>query len=372
MGSLSFVVEANSSTRYRLIQTPNTFHTVAPFLVQNLLTSCIGELQNVKLRSGGLLVQVDSKQTSVISKLTLIKIVLDGLFGFVELPWFPAARFVTLKTIYEVHPVCIALQETNLKLADIAKIKRYSLVRKDNENESGRAIGGVALLVPHDTPSSVITLHINLQAVAASYAFQFSNCLYPILATDPFRGSKNVNPRGRQIEEFINTHSLCLLNNGEDAYFHQRSRTFHSLDLALCTPSLAPYFNFGVDLRDSDHFPIFLDRVNVGSNEAQRPSRYLFQRADWTNFTLRALVTRDMVEGDNLNEVVNLVTKTIISAADASIPKSGLNFPKNRKPWWNKHCTDTIRNQRKAWNVFRRHPTSSNQIAFQRAKDITR
>ncbi|GBM34249.1 hypothetical protein AVEN_60589-1 [Araneus ventricosus] len=48
----SFVVEANSSTRYRLINTPNTFHTVSPFLVQKLLTSCIGEIQNVKkLRS---------------------------------------------------------------------------------------------------------------------------------------------------------------------------------------------------------------------------------------------------------------------------------------------------------------------------------
>ncbi|GBN39050.1 hypothetical protein AVEN_129807-1 [Araneus ventricosus] len=67
--------------------------------------------------------------------------------------------------IYEVHPVCIAFQETYLKPADISKIKRYSLVRKDNENESGRASGGVALLVYY-TPLSVITLHTNLQAVA--------------------------------------------------------------------------------------------------------------------------------------------------------------------------------------------------------------
>ncbi|GBM35918.1 hypothetical protein AVEN_244984-1 [Araneus ventricosus] len=73
MGFLSFVVEANSSTRYMLISTPNTFHTVSPFLVQKLLTSCIGEIQNVKkLRSGYLLVQVDSKQSSVISKLTIL------------------------------------------------------------------------------------------------------------------------------------------------------------------------------------------------------------------------------------------------------------------------------------------------------------
>ncbi|GBN45517.1 hypothetical protein AVEN_140374-1 [Araneus ventricosus] len=71
MGSFSFVVEVNSSTRYMLINTPNTFHTVSPFLVQKLLASCIGEIQNVKkLRSGDLLVQVDSKQVSVIRKLT--------------------------------------------------------------------------------------------------------------------------------------------------------------------------------------------------------------------------------------------------------------------------------------------------------------
>ncbi|GBN39675.1 hypothetical protein AVEN_257313-1 [Araneus ventricosus] len=71
LGSLSFVVKAKSSTRYMLINTPNTFHTVFPFLVQKFLTSCIGEIQNVKkLQSGDLLVQVDSNQASVNSKLT--------------------------------------------------------------------------------------------------------------------------------------------------------------------------------------------------------------------------------------------------------------------------------------------------------------
>ncbi|GBM66900.1 TAF5-like RNA polymerase II p300/CBP-associated factor-associated factor subunit 5L [Araneus ventricosus] len=214
-----------------------------------------------------------------------VKIVLGGLLGFVV----SAARCHIQDLIYEVHPVCIALQETYLKPTDIAKIKRYSLVRKDNENVSGRASGGVALVVSHDTPSSVITLHTNLQAVAVQV--MFSNLvivctLYlppstsvndrdldrlvdelptPFIIIGDFNGhsplwsSKNTNPHERQIEEFFNTHSLYLLNNGEDTYFHQRSRTFHSLDLALCTPSLAPYFNFrvGVDLCDSDHFQIF-------------------------------------------------------------------------------------------------------------------
>ncbi|GBO28074.1 hypothetical protein AVEN_95842-1 [Araneus ventricosus] len=153
--------------------------------------------------------------------------------------------------IYEVHPFCIALQETYLKPADIAKVKRYSLVRKDNENESGRASGGVSLLVSHDAPSYVITLHTNLQAVAVRvmlsnlvtvctlYLLQSTNVndrdidrLVDELPTpfiiigdlnghSPLWGSMNTNPRGQQIEEFINIHSLCLLNNAKDTYFHQ-------------------------------------------------------------------------------------------------------------------------------------------------------
>ncbi|GBN20426.1 hypothetical protein AVEN_216113-1 [Araneus ventricosus] len=67
--------------------------------------------------------------------------------------------------IYEVHPVYIALRENYLTPAVIAKIKGYNHVRKDNENQSVRASGGVALLVSHDTSSSAITLHTNLQSV---------------------------------------------------------------------------------------------------------------------------------------------------------------------------------------------------------------
>ncbi|GBO24714.1 hypothetical protein AVEN_187053-1 [Araneus ventricosus] len=201
---------------------------------------------------------------------------------------FCSKAFHIKNLISELHPVCIALQETHLKPADIAKIKRYCLVRKVNENESGRASGGVAHLVAHDTPSSVITLHTNLQALAVRV--MLSNLVtvctlylpsstsvderdldrlvdelpaHFIIVGDfnghsPLWGSNNTNSRGRQIEEFINTHSLCLLNNGEDTYEVELS----TLRSSYYARRLFPYFNFrvGVDLHDSDHFPIFLDR----------------------------------------------------------------------------------------------------------------
>ncbi|GBO00627.1 hypothetical protein AVEN_229258-1 [Araneus ventricosus] len=91
--------------------------------------------------------------------------------------------------INELNPICIAFQETYLKPADIARIKCDCLGRKDNENKSGRASGGIALLVFHNTPSSVITLNTNLQALAVRVMLSnlitvFTLYLPPITSVD--------------------------------------------------------------------------------------------------------------------------------------------------------------------------------------------
>ncbi|GBN73219.1 hypothetical protein AVEN_256138-1 [Araneus ventricosus] len=42
--------------------------------------------------------------------------------------------------------------------------------------------------------------------------------------------------------------------------------------------------------------------------------------------------------------------------------------PKNWKPWWNAECGIADKKQAKAWNRFRRYPTTDNFIAFKHAK----
>ncbi|GBM83506.1 putative RNA-directed DNA polymerase from transposon X-element [Araneus ventricosus] len=79
-----------------------------------------------------------------------------------------------------------------------------------------------------------------------------------------------------------------------------------------------------------------------------------------------------MVQYPDLNVVIDNVTASILRAADETIPKSSIKFPRLRKPWWNRQCTETGKNQQIAWNKFRRHPTVANLIAFQRAKSIAR
>ncbi|GFU89805.1 hypothetical protein TNCV_1204801, partial [Trichonephila clavipes] len=73
-------------------------------------------------------------------------------------------------------------------------------------------------------------------------------------------GSAKTNPRGRQIEQVLSDHCLCLLNHEEPTYFHEPTRSFHTIDLAICSPSLLPHLNLSVEknLYNSDHFPVIL------------------------------------------------------------------------------------------------------------------
>ncbi|GBM48537.1 hypothetical protein AVEN_184561-1 [Araneus ventricosus] len=110
-----------------------------------------------------------------------------------------------------------------------------------------------------------------------------------------FWGSGNANSRGRQIEEPINDHSLCLLNKGNQTYFHFSGTFFHNLDLVLCSPSLAPYFAFrtGTDLLESDRFPIFLAQIEATDISLKRPQQYLFYLADWDKFAEKSYIRRN-------------------------------------------------------------------------------
>lgn len=300
------------------------------------------------------------------------------------------------------HPVCFAIQETYLKTTDSAKIRRYSCLRKDNDID-GRVSGGVALFTSHDYPSTVIPLHTTLQAVAvrvhvrklitictlylspsASVNQSVLNDLvdqlpepYIVLGDlnghSPIWGSPDTNPRGLQIEQLLRDQNLCVLNNGEKTYFHAPNRTFHCIDLALCSPSLLPFWNFYIcnDLNNSDHFPILLNQTELNSTQVNRPIRYTYHAANWQEFETHAEITSEMIEG-NIDDAVEGITKAIISAADAAIPKTSPVPRKHYKPWWNAECMEAIRMQKKAWNIFRRYPTHNNYIAFKRSKAIAR
>ncbi|GBO22524.1 RNA-directed DNA polymerase from mobile element jockey [Araneus ventricosus] len=300
--------------------------------------------------------------------------------------------------INDYQPVCIALQETHLKDEDQINIKYYTVLTKNNIN--GRASGGVALLVAHDSPCIPLNLNTQLQAVAARIQVQsflticnlylppnqpidqthlnnlISQLPVPFLLLGDFNGhsplwgSPDSNSRGFQIEQLLTDHNLCLINSGQPTYFHQPTRTFHVIDLAICSPSILPFLDLTIDdnLHNSDHFPVILTDNRSGQYTSYLSQKYVFAAANWVKFSLLANITSDMVENNTIDDAVSLVTKTIIDAANDSIPRSKGKNRKQNKPWWNNECQQAQKRLGKAWGKFRRYPTTVNLIAFKRSR----
>ncbi|GFX70220.1 probable RNA-directed DNA polymerase from transposon X-element [Trichonephila clavipes] len=163
-------------------------------------------------------------------------------------------------------------------------------------------------------------------------------------------GSVKTNPRGRQIEQVLSDHCLCLLNHEEPTYFHEPTRSFHTLDLAICSPSLLPHLNLSVekDLYNSDPFPVILSHDSDTDGKTFPPT-YSYRRADWALFTQLAVITDAMVKTESVDTAVQEVTNVLITAAELSIPKSSSHSFQHYKPWWNTDCQTVYKNQRKVW-----------------------
>lgn len=247
--------------------------------------------------------------------------------------------------------------------SNIPKLSRYSTVRKDNDG--GETVsGGVALFVSYDYPFCPLHINTNLQAVVIQIHIHslvticslylppnttiYQNSLntlidqlpLPIILLGDLNGHRplwctpDLNQRGRQIEKVFFDHDLCLFNINEKTYFHSPSKSFRSLDLAISSPSTFPYWHFSVDpyLPNSDHFPIVLTHMSHSRLNCQIP-RYILRSANWTSFSKLANITQNMAENLSVDESVKLVTNTIISAADDTIPKTSGRPRKQSKPW---------------------------------------
>ncbi|XP_023228600.1 uncharacterized protein LOC111628973 [Centruroides sculpturatus] len=81
-----------------------------------------------------------------------------------------------------------------------------------------------------------------------------------------------------------------------------------------------------------------------------------------------ANITEDMVNIADINDAVEVVTSSIIQAAEKTMGKTSTRYPKHPKPWWNQNCEEAFKAQKKAWGIFRRYPTSRNLVAFKKAK----
>ncbi|GBN43114.1 hypothetical protein AVEN_100032-1 [Araneus ventricosus] len=156
----------------------------------------------------------------------------------------------------------------------------------------------------------------------------------------PFWGSTDSNVRGLQIEQLLADHHLCLLNSDEKTHFHLPTRTFHSVDLAICSPFLLPFLSLTVDndLYNSDHFPLIITDNRRNPTNSYRPPKYILNAANWQKFTSLANINSDTIKSSSIEQALSYIVNTIIEAADSSIPKTSGKRKNQNKPWWNAEC----------------------------------
>ncbi|GFW23121.1 putative RNA-directed DNA polymerase from transposon X-element [Trichonephila clavipes] len=202
-------------------------------------------------------------------------------------------------------PVCVALQETLLKLSCTSNIRGYSILRKDC-NTGERACGGVALLMNHATPFSPVLIHTELQELIDQLPSPFI-LLGDFNAHHLLWGCQDVNSRGKIVEKLLTELDLALLNDGSNTYFHSPTQSFSAIDLSICTPSLLLDLTWSVlgNPLGSDHFPVVISYATPIACATLLQPRWKFDQADWETFRTQADITKDMVSSDSIDEAVS-------------------------------------------------------------------
>ncbi|GBN38063.1 hypothetical protein AVEN_133192-1, partial [Araneus ventricosus] len=107
-------------------------------------------------------------------------------------------------------------------------------------------------------------------------------------------------------------------------------------------------------------------------NNSYRPPKYVLNAANWQKFTGLANINSETIKSATIDEALSYIINTIIEAADSSIPKTSGKRRKQSKPWWNADCQHAYKKQKKAWDIFRRRPTTENFINFKKTRAESR
>ena len=301
--------------------------------------------------------------------------------------------------LISMEPIAFCLQETYLTTNTITVDKRYALYTKNNTISGERAHGGVALLIRKSIPHSEINLITSLQAVAVRLTLHkvTSLCslyLPPSTAIDvrelenllnqlpspavilgdfnahsPVWGCRDLDIKGKQIEDFIANNNLFLLNDKVSTYIHPASGSKSAIDLSIATANVGADYSWAVhdDLCGSDHFPLIIQSHKP--LQIQSVARWKLHKADWDTYIQKCSALINEQSGiHNITELTN----TIISTATTTIPKTKNISKHHRKPWFTDECKIAITNRKKALKIFNHNPTSSNLSKYKIIQAKTR
>lgn len=237
------------------------------------------------------------------------------------------SKTALLKTFLSEQNIDICLlNETWLKSTSIIpNFTPYNLIHKNSVNEHN----GVGILIKQNIKYSIVntTFHDSIQNICISVETSMGTlhilCVYcppnssrfatnkmrkvlleiskPCLIMGDFNahhilfGCQTNNNRGNSLYTLIDDFDMCILNEGEATTVQYPNRNASAIDLALVSPTLAPFCEWRVhdDSMGSYHYPTVVV-INVKPSIYEvRPveEKYIYCKADWSKYngTIRNL-----------------------------------------------------------------------------------
>ena len=184
-------------------------------------------------------------------------------------------------------------------------------------------------------------------------------------------GCRDTDQKGRIIEDVINRNNLLLYNNKTYTYLHPGTGTYSAIDLTLADASIFLDYSWKVhnDTCGSDHFPIILE--NSGPELDDKIPRWNLRRAKWDEFKNSCIFKLNSDTNNTDDDNITYFSKTLISIAEESIPKTSSN-KKYNKPWFDDDCKAAIRSRKAALRKFNLQPSAENLNNFKIHRAKTR
>ncbi|XP_069950873.1 uncharacterized protein [Cherax quadricarinatus] len=197
--------------------------------------------------------------------------------------------------------------------------------------------------------------------------FCYLAILMPIISS----GGSHCDSCGIQLEAFLATHPLHVLNTGTHTHFDPRTHTLSCIDLSVCSSSATLDFTWSVflDLHDSNHFPIIL--TSPSHSPPLRNPCWQFDQANW-NLYSRLTVLSEVPSSSSIDELLHLFSSSILTAASHSIPQTLGRHSQKCVPWWSPACARAVRLKRTVWGRYRYNRTTERLLDFKQKHAIAR
>ncbi|RNA19185.1 hypothetical protein BpHYR1_051772 [Brachionus plicatilis] len=148
--------------------------------------------------------------------------------------------------------------------------------------------------------------------------------------------SNKANENGKILEEFIENSRFIIVND-DSPTFSLSCRNYSSiLDLFILSNNLGPFFNSFIASNDdltSDHYPIELELgFEYCEVKKENGKKLDYKKADWKKFKKALEAVFFCFDSKDLNLSNEIITKSILDAANSAIPKFPSKKFKNSLP----------------------------------------